>query len=90
MLNHISIGARDLQRAKAFYDATLAPLGYTCRSESEDMLGYGTDEATDFWIGRALRPVPPDLESGLHICFTAPSKEAVAAFHQAAMRRRKR
>ena len=29
MLNHISIGVRDIARTKRFYDAALKPLGYT-------------------------------------------------------------
>src|SRR5262249_9972535 len=33
MFDHISIGVRDLARAKRFYDAVLRPLGYTCVSE---------------------------------------------------------
>ena len=33
MINHISIGVRDIARAKRFYDAALAPLGYSCLSE---------------------------------------------------------
>ena len=28
MLNHVSIGVRDINRAKRFYDAALQPLGY--------------------------------------------------------------
>jgi catechol 2,3-dioxygenase-like lactoylglutathione lyase family enzyme len=85
MINHISIGVRDLRRSKVFYDATLAPVGYACLSESADRLGYGTEYAIDFWVGLAKRPVPADMESGLHICFTARSKDEVAAFHEAAL-----
>ena len=28
MLNHVSIGVRDIARTKRFYDAALKPLGY--------------------------------------------------------------
>lgn len=34
----------------------------------------------------AERPVPADDKSGLHICFDAPSRKAVDAFHVAALR----
>ncbi|MBV9584385.1 MAG: VOC family protein, partial [Alphaproteobacteria bacterium] len=30
MFDHVSIGVRDIARAKRFYDAALAPLGYKC------------------------------------------------------------
>jgi len=33
MFDHLSIGVRDLARAKCFYDAVLPPLGYACLSE---------------------------------------------------------
>ena len=41
MFDHVSIGVRDLARARQFYDAALRPLGYACLSEGADALGYG-------------------------------------------------
>jgi catechol 2,3-dioxygenase-like lactoylglutathione lyase family enzyme len=41
MFDHVSIGVRDIARAKRFYDAALAPLSYTCLSDSPTSLGYG-------------------------------------------------
>jgi catechol 2,3-dioxygenase-like lactoylglutathione lyase family enzyme len=84
MLDHISIGVRDVAKAKAFYDAALKPLGLTCLSADETSLGYGK-EAARFWVNAAERPVPDDPKSGLHFCFTAPSRESFVAFHKAAM-----
>jgi catechol 2,3-dioxygenase-like lactoylglutathione lyase family enzyme len=84
MFDHISLGVRDLARAKRFYDAALAPLGCRCLSESQEALGYGRDRVA-LWIGVTDRPVPPDDRSGLHFCFTAPSRAAVAAFHAQAL-----
>jgi catechol 2,3-dioxygenase-like lactoylglutathione lyase family enzyme len=85
MINHVSIGVRDVAKAKRFYDAALAPLGYTCLSESEGSLGYGRD-AVALWIGAAKRPVPAHAKSGLHFCFDAPTRKSVHAFHAAALR----
>lgn len=84
MIDHVSIGVRDLARTKRFYDAALAPLGYKCLSEGADSLGYGA-KAVAFWISVADHPVPPDPKSGLHFCFTAPSRQSVQAFHAAAL-----
>ena len=84
MLDHVSIGVRDMSRTKRFYDAALAPLGYTCLSEGETSLGYGRD-AVMFWISSTERPVPPDERSGLHFCFAAPTRQSVDAFHAAAL-----
>ncbi|HEY1930759.1 MAG TPA: VOC family protein [Acetobacteraceae bacterium] len=85
MINHVSIGVRDVARTKRFYDAALAPLGYRCLSEGADSLGYG-DAAVALWIGAAEHPVPADDRSGLHFCFTAPTRRSVDEFHAAALR----
>ncbi len=47
MIAHVSIGARDIARARRFYDATLNPLGYACLSSDEGSLGYGSRRPTD-------------------------------------------
>lgn len=85
MFDHISFGVRDLARTRRFYDAALAPLGATLKYQREDMLGYGRD-AIALWISPAKRPVPADMESGLHFCFAAPSRDSVDAFHAAALK----
>jgi catechol 2,3-dioxygenase-like lactoylglutathione lyase family enzyme len=84
MLDHVSIGVSDIPRTKAFYDAVLKPLGYACLSEGETSLGYGGDQA-QLWLNLAGRPVKPDMESGLHFCFAAPTRKSVDAFHKAAL-----
>lgn len=85
MINHISIGARDIAAARRFYDAALAPLGYKCLSAGEEALGYGA-ASPSLWILRAVRPVAADDGSGLHFCFDASSREAVDLFHAAALK----
>ncbi|MDX2202919.1 MAG: VOC family protein [Hyphomicrobiaceae bacterium] len=84
MINHVSIGASNIARSKAFYDAALKPLGYTCLSSGETSLGYGKDQV-ELWISATARPVKADMSSGLHFCFDAPTRKAVDAFHKAAL-----
>ena len=84
MFDHVSIGARDIARAKRFYDAALAPLGYQCLSDGADALGYGR-AGVALWILAVPHPVPADLRSGLHFCLTAPDAASVDAFHAAAL-----
>jgi len=85
MIDHVSIGVRDLATTKAFYDAALKPLGYSCLSPSEGCLGYGKEQVA-FWVSASASPVPADPHSGLHFCFAAPTRRSVDAFHQAAIR----
>jgi catechol 2,3-dioxygenase-like lactoylglutathione lyase family enzyme len=85
MITHVSIGARDIARARRFYDAALKPLGYSCLSSDESSLGYGA-QAAEFWVIGTEHPVPADDRSGLHICFAAPDRPSVDGFHKAALK----
>ena len=84
MIDHISIGVRNIAASKRFYDAALEPLGCRCLSDSAESLGYGA-KAPALWISATDRPVTPDHRSGLHFCFTAPSRKSVDAFHSAGL-----
>ena len=83
MLSHVSIGVADLARAHRFSDAALAPLGYTCLSAGSQ-LGYGR-ESPQLWVAEVKHPVAPDPASGLHVCFDAPTRASVEAFHAASL-----
>jgi catechol 2,3-dioxygenase-like lactoylglutathione lyase family enzyme len=84
MINHISIGTKDIAAAKRFYDAALKPLGYKCLAEGGEYLGYGA-ESPALWVLKVERPVPRDETSGLHICLDASSRRAVDSFYAAAI-----
>jgi catechol 2,3-dioxygenase-like lactoylglutathione lyase family enzyme len=84
MIHHVSIGASNISASKAFYDAALTPIGYTCLSADDASLGYGKDAAA-FWVNRADKPVAADPNSGLHFCFVAPTRKSVESFHKAAL-----
>jgi catechol 2,3-dioxygenase-like lactoylglutathione lyase family enzyme len=87
MISHVSIGVKDLAKARRFYDAVLQPLGYKCLFDSQEALGYGApSEAPEFWLLGVQRPVPADDASGLHICLDASERKAVDAFHAAALK----
>jgi N-acetylglutamate synthase len=90
MLHHISIGARDIERAARFYDAILAPLGYVRvwtdlrPGEEGQAVGYGLPVSGDkFAVKQVSQPVPHI--PGFHVAFSAPSTVAVSAFHAIAL-----
>ena len=85
MFDHVSLGVRDTETSKRFYDQALKPLGYTCLSQSPGSLGYGA-KTVALWVNEAVSPVPADERSGLHFCFTAPTRGSVDAFHAGALR----
>jgi catechol 2,3-dioxygenase-like lactoylglutathione lyase family enzyme len=87
MLDHVSIGVADLAEAAAFYDATLAPLGYVRLFSTERGVGYGAPGAAD----EAFAILPAGAETrapgpGCHLALVAPSSDAVVEFHAAALR----
>lgn len=83
MYNHVSVGTRDLERATRFYDAVLGALGYR-RTMSESFgVAYGV-EWPEFWVTLASdgEATPGN---GVHVAFIAPTRDAVQAFHAAAL-----
>jgi catechol 2,3-dioxygenase-like lactoylglutathione lyase family enzyme len=85
MLGHLSFGVSDLGRAIAFYDAALASLGLTRVWTTDNAAGYGPPGRGDILALKrrdgAAAPGP-----GFHLAFNAPSRDAVDAFHAAAIR----
>ena len=84
MLDHVSIGVRDVVTSRAFYDAVFAAIGATALSAGDGYAGYGTAEP-QFWIQGSTHPVPADSRSGMHFCFTATTRAAVDGFHAAGL-----
>jgi catechol 2,3-dioxygenase-like lactoylglutathione lyase family enzyme len=84
MIDHVSIGVRDLAAAARFYEAALGVLGYSKLIVRPTNIGFGKTYP-DFWLNerRTLAPVDPD--SGMHICLRAPDMESVDAFHAAVL-----
>jgi catechol 2,3-dioxygenase-like lactoylglutathione lyase family enzyme len=85
MLHHISIGVRDLERSKGFYDAALGALGFRRVFEDETAVGYGLVDGKDMFCLK-LRATAAPPGPGFHLAFSAPSRPAVETFHQAGLR----
>ncbi|CAN5729815.1 VOC family protein [soil metagenome] len=84
MLHHISLGVRDLALSGAFYDAALGALGFRRVFEDDTAIGYGLVDDKDL-LCLKLRPDAIASGSGFHLAFSAPSRDAVQAFHEAAL-----
>jgi catechol 2,3-dioxygenase-like lactoylglutathione lyase family enzyme len=85
MVSHVSIGVKDIAKARKFYDAAFKPLGYKCLVEGAEYLGYGAD-SPEYWVLAVKHPVPANDASGLHFCFDAKSRADVNSFHEAALK----
>lgn len=87
MLDHIGFPVSDFDRAKAFYAAALAPLGYALVMEvtNEQTGGHGShagfgDGHPDFWIGTGKAAA-----TSTHVAFRAKDRATVEAFYAAAI-----
>lgn len=85
MLDHVSIGVRDIAKTKKFYDSALKHLGYECLDSADTYLGYGSKKV-QLWVSQTDHPVKADMRSGLHFCFSADTREAVDKFYAAAIK----
>ena len=82
MLDHLSIQCADVTASAAFYDAVLSTIGGSRIMDFGQVIGYGVPPKPDFWLG------PRQTGEGFresHIAFTAPSRDAVRAFFDAAV-----
>ncbi len=86
MIDHVGIPVSDYARAKLFYQAALAPLGYSLIMEVQQdendapAAGFGADGKPDFWMGGE-----GGLNKAVHVAFVAKERSTVDAFHRAAL-----
>lgn len=88
MFSHVTIGADDMARACAFYDAFLAPLGIKRFWEAPDgrVVGWKREgEAGKLFVGTPLNGRGATPGNGVMCAFTAPSAESVRRAYAAAL-----
>ena len=85
MLDHVSVGVSNLDRAARFYELTLAPLGLARVVTRPATIGFGK-AYPEFWINLRADMAPVEPGSGVHICLRAKSADEVDAFYAAALK----
>ena len=85
MIDHVSVGVSNLERAARFYELTLAPLGLSWLVTRPATVGFGMSYP-EFWINFRADMAPVAPGSGVHICLRAKSAADVDAFHAAALK----
>jgi len=84
IISHISIGTNNFNRAVTFYDNVLSTLGCKQLMKYPGAVAYGK-EFPEFWVQMPINGEPATIGNGSHIGFIASTKEAVHAFHEAAL-----
>jgi catechol 2,3-dioxygenase-like lactoylglutathione lyase family enzyme len=84
VIDHVSLGVADLDRAARFYEAALGAIGFAKLEVRPATIGFGK-RYPEFWLNHraAMAAVPAD--TGVHVCLRARSTEAVDAFYAAAL-----
>lgn len=85
LVHHLGVFASDFAASDSFYTNALAALGVQA--------GYRTERIAEFWIPEhdapslSLEPADDNahVTRGLHLAFEAADRDAVDAFHQAAV-----
>lgn len=96
MLDHMTFRVTNIARAKAFYSAALAPLGYSVCFEGQfgsNILGFAYPDASeadgkkaDVWFIDGPSPWGgPGASTGCHLAWRAATRAQVDAFHRAAL-----
>lgn len=88
VLDHIRFAVGDYEKAKAFYEAALAPLGIgpvmevgpEQTGEEGWAIGYGRGQKPELWIASG------GPTERIHIALTADDRAQVDAFYEAAVR----
>jgi catechol 2,3-dioxygenase-like lactoylglutathione lyase family enzyme len=83
-LSHVSLGTADFERAAAFYDRVLAPLGIKRLDGFPGGAGWGR-RWPEFWVQVPIDGRPASVGNGTHVAFLALDRGAVEAFHREAL-----
>jgi catechol 2,3-dioxygenase-like lactoylglutathione lyase family enzyme len=84
MIDHISIGVSNLEHATRFYELVLETIGYTRLDVRAKTVGFGK-RYSEFWLNHRPGMSMVAAGSGSHVCLRSPSRQAVDAFHAAAL-----
>jgi catechol 2,3-dioxygenase-like lactoylglutathione lyase family enzyme len=86
MISYITIGASDLDRAGAFYDAVLGALGHQRLWRQGDWIGYGPDQDhATVMLCAPENGQPARAGNGIMVGLNAQTPDQVDAFHAAAL-----
>lgn len=80
MIDHIGLRTGQFDALTRFYEAALAPLGWTKLVAFEGGAGFGRDGAPVLWIGASS-----EAPSSVHVAVSSATRKAVDAFHEAAL-----
>jgi len=86
MIGYITVGTNNLEKAAAFYDALLEPLGARRFMESDKFIAWSSDpEAAGFSVAKPWDGKPATVGNGVMVAFHAGTIENVDKLYAKAL-----
>jgi catechol 2,3-dioxygenase-like lactoylglutathione lyase family enzyme len=85
IFTHTTVGSNDIEQARQFYDAVLSTLGLKRVADLGDNGSIWGEDEPSFFVLKPANGQPASVGNGVTLSFKAPNRDAVAAFHQAAL-----
>ena len=84
MIDHVSVGVSDIEKAANFYDSVFTTIGYQQHAKFDNIVAYGIEKIN------FLAMLPFDAQSysagnGVHIALSAEDQNQVNAFYNSAI-----
>lgn len=84
MIDHISLGVRDLAASRRFYASVLGAIGLRLLADRPNTAGFGKTYP-EFWLNARPDMTPVPETSGSHVCLRVANTDAVAVFYATAL-----
>ncbi len=84
IVHHVFLGTNDFDRAAAFYERVMPTIGARKVLSFPSAVAYGK-QFPEFWVQAPVDRGAAGTANGTHVAFIASSREAVDAFHAAAL-----
>ena len=85
MFSHVTLGTNDWAKARPFWIAVMDVLGHPIMFERPGGIAFGLPVGPKTFIGPAFDQQPASPGNGVHVAFLANDRDAVDAFHAAAL-----
>jgi predicted lactoylglutathione lyase len=86
MIGYVMVGANDLEKSAAFYDAVLGVMGAKRGMSSDRMIGFsGPNRGPMFAVCKPANDGPASFGNGTMIALTAASQDQVHEVHAKAL-----
>ncbi|MEC5209246.1 catechol 2,3-dioxygenase-like lactoylglutathione lyase family enzyme [Psychrobacter sp. PL15] len=85
IFTHVTVGTKDLNKARTFYDNVLDTLGLKRIADLGEAGAIWGKDAPSFFVMRPIDGEPATIGNGVTVSFAASSRAAIDAFHAAAL-----